>query len=162
MNRTHARLTLACAGLLTCLAVAALATEPSAQVQKSDSKVKITAKAEKPGPDGKQLVTLTLAIENGWHLYANPVGNEDFADNQTVVSAVPKSKHQVLKIAYPPGKVMKDKTVGDYKVYEDTVAIKVEVRRAKDSTEPLELNVKLQACNDKTCLLPATAKVKVE
>jgi thiol:disulfide interchange protein len=162
MNRTHARFPLACAWLLTCLAVAALATEPAAQVQKSDSKVKITAKADKPGADGKQLVTLTLAVESGWHLYANPVGNEDFADNQTVVSAVPRSKHEVLKVEYPAGKVIKDKTVGDYKVYEDTVTIKAEVRRAKDSTEPLELNVKLQACNDKTCLLPATAKVKVE
>ena len=108
------------------------------------------------------MVTLTLAIESGWHLYANPVGNEDFADNQTVVAAVPKSKHEVLKVEYPAGKPVKDKTVGDYKVYEDTISIKAEVRRAKDSTDPLELNVKVQACNDKTCLLPATVKVKVD
>src|SRR5215831_6042987 len=108
MNSTHARFALARAGLLTCLALAAIANEVSAQGQKSDAKVKITAKADKPGTDGKQVVTLTLTIESGWHLYANPVGNEDFADNQTVVSAVPKSKHEVLKVEYPAGKVIKD------------------------------------------------------
>ena len=162
MNRTNARLPLAFAGLLACLAAAFTAAGASAQGTKSDSKVKITAKADKPGADGKQVVTLTLTIESGWHLYANPVGNEDFADNQTVVAAVPKSKHEVVKVEYPAGKVVKDKTVGDYKVYEDTVTIKAEVRRAKDGADPFELNVKVQACNDKTCLLPATVKVKVE
>ena len=41
---------------------------------KSDSVVKATAAAAKPDADGKQTVTLTLAIDKGWHLYANPVG----------------------------------------------------------------------------------------
>ena len=51
----------------------------------SDSVVKATAVADKPGPDGKQTVTLTLAIDKGWHLYANPVGTDDLAPVQTVV-----------------------------------------------------------------------------
>lgn len=162
MKRTNLLLSLSFTASLACLIVAGAAAQTSAQGTKSDSKVKITAKADKPGADGKQAVTLTLTIEPGWHLYANPVGNDDFADNQTVVVKAPNSKHEVLKVDYPAGKVVKDKTVGDYKVYEDAVTIKAEVRRAKDSTDPLELNVKLQACNDKTCLLPATVKVKVE
>jgi hypothetical protein len=162
MNWTTARLSLAFTLVLSSLILAATATEPSAQVPKSDSKVKITTKADKAGADGKQVVTLTLTIENGWHLYANPVGNEDFADNQTVVATVPKSRHEILKVEYPPGKVVKDKIIGDYKVYENTITIKTQVRRAKDSTDPLELNVKVQACNEKNCLLPATVKVKVD
>ena len=41
------------------------------------------------------------------------------------------------------------------------VRIKLTVQRAKGDTEPLELTVKLQACTDKKCLLPATVKVSV-
>ena len=162
MNQTHARLSLTLSGLLACLASICTATETLAQATKSDSKVKIASKADKAGSDGKQVVTLTLTIESGWHLYANPVGNEDFDDNKTVVVAPPKSNLEVLKVDYPAGKVIKDKTLGDYKVYEDTITIKAEVRRPKDNTDPIELSLKLQACNDKSCLLPATVKVKVE
>src|SRR5207244_1488003 len=39
---------------------------------KSDSVVKVTVKGapEKPGADGKQVLTITLAMEKGWHVYA--------------------------------------------------------------------------------------------
>jgi len=55
---------------------------------KSDSVVKITAKAtpEKPGADGKQEVTVTINVDKGWHLYANPPGQEDFVTAQTVMT----------------------------------------------------------------------------
>src|SRR5262249_33401290 len=57
--------------------------EPAAQggAKRSDSVVKVTAKAEpeKPGADGKQVVIVTLIIDKGWHLYANPVGPEDLS-----------------------------------------------------------------------------------
>jgi hypothetical protein len=35
------------------------------------------------------------------------------------------------------------------------------VQRAKGDTGPLEVTVKLQACTDKTCLLPAIVKREV-
>jgi hypothetical protein len=47
-------------------------------------------------------------------------------------------------------------------VYEEKAEIKVVVQRAKGDTDPLELAVKLQACTDKKCLLPATVKVPVQ
>ncbi|HZY83774.1 MAG TPA: protein-disulfide reductase DsbD N-terminal domain-containing protein [Gemmataceae bacterium] len=144
-------------GLAACLALAACAADAAAQAKKSDAVVKAAAKADKPGPDGKQTVTLTLTVERPWHLYANPVGNKDLADVETTITAGGKAK--VEKIEYPAGKVVKDAAVGDYKVYEDTVTIKVHLQRAKNDTGPVDLSVKLQACNDKTCLLPATIKV---
>jgi hypothetical protein len=146
-------------GLLAGLALAACAADAAAQAKKSDAVVKAAAKADKPGPDGKQTVTLTLAVERPWHLYANPSGNKDLADNETTVTAGGKAK--VEKVEYPAGKTIKDAVVGDYKVYEGTVTIKVHLRRAPNDSAPLDLQVKLQACNDKTCLLPATLKVAV-
>jgi DsbC/DsbD-like thiol-disulfide interchange protein len=144
--------------LAAALATAALAAAPP----KSDSVVKATAAADKPGADGKQTVTLTLEIEKGWHLYANPVGLDDLASVQTTVSVAAKGKLDAVKIDYPAGKEIKDPVVGKYRVYEDKVVIPITVTRAKDDAGPLELTVKLQACNDKTCLLPGEVKVTAQ
>src|SRR5262249_5349360 len=73
------------------LALTALLT-PAAWGQKSDSKVKITAKADKPDDDGKQVVTINLEIEKGWHAYANPIGADDFPGVPTTVTVTAKKK----------------------------------------------------------------------
>lgn len=141
--------------LLFCNAATALG-----QARKSDSLVKVDATADKPDADGKQTVTLTLEIDRGWHIYANPVDNEDLASVQTVVSIASKGKLDEVKIEYPAGKQEGEKDL-KYKVYEDKVVIKARVKRAKGNNDPLEVTIKLQACNDKTCLQPATIKKEV-
>lgn len=129
------------------------------QVKKSDSVVKASAKADKLDAEGKQTVTITLDIEKPWHLYANPVTNEDLASAQTEVTISAKKKPESVKIDYPAGKVIVDAAVGNYKVYEGKVTIKARVKRAKGDTSPLEVSIKLQSCDDKRCLLPATVKI---
>jgi hypothetical protein len=159
MTQTYARRGI---GLLALLLPAILICNTGtvlAQAKKSDAVVKATAKADKPDADGEQTVTITLDIEKPWHLYANPVGNEDLANAQTTVTISAKAKPEDVKIDYPVGKVKKDSIVGDYKVYEGKVAIKARVKRAKDDTSPLKVTIKLQACNDKSCLLPATIEI---
>ena len=130
-----------------------------AQAKKSDAVVKAAAKADKPDADGKQTVTLTLDIEKPWHLYANPVGNEDLAEARTVVSFSAKDKIEDAKVEYPAGKIIVDAAVGNYKVYEGKITIKATLKRTKGDDSPLEVSIKLQACDDKRCLLPATVKV---
>ncbi len=132
-----------------------------AQAKKSDSVVKATAKADKPDADGKQTVTITLDIDKSWHLYANPVGNEDQVSVQTTVLINAKAKPEEVKIEYPAGKLVVDTVVGNYKVYEGKVTIKAAVKRAKGDTSPLEISIKVQACNDaeKKCYVPATIKI---
>jgi DsbC/DsbD-like thiol-disulfide interchange protein len=141
------------------LVFAALTADARAQLKKSDSVVKIEAKAGDIGAGGTQDVTVTLTIDKGWHLYANPVGNEDLTDNQVLVTLSSKNKLQDVKVEYPEGKQVRDKTVGDYKTYEGTVTIKASVKRAKGDTEPIEVSVRLQACDARTCLLGTTVKV---
>jgi DsbC/DsbD-like thiol-disulfide interchange protein len=152
------RVLLGCGALL-----AVLLTMPGALAQgkKSDSVVKATATATKPDADGNQVVTVTLAHDSGWHTYANPVGQDDLANAQTVVTVNAKTKPEDVKVEYPAGKLIKDKVVGDYKVYDDKVTIKAVVKRAKGDTSPLEVSVKFQACTDKQCLVPATVKLMV-
>lgn len=147
--------------LLALVALFGIASLAFGQGKKSDSVVKITATADKPDADGKQVITVNIAIDPDWHLYANPVGNDTLTGGQTTITVKAATAPEVLKVEYPEGKLIKDKVTGDYKVYEGKVAIKVHVRRKGDG--PLELAITLQSCNDKTmmCLLPATAKVKV-
>src|ERR1700730_1499542 len=141
-------------------AVLALAAPAAAQSTKSDSVVKIESNAGKPDADGNQVVTLTLTIDKGWHLYANPAP-KDFPGVPVEVKVSGKTKPASIKVDYPEGKEVKDATIGDYKVYEDKAEIKVTVQRAKGDADPLDLAIKLQACTDKKCLLPATVKLSV-
>jgi uncharacterized protein YyaL (SSP411 family) len=131
--------------------------------KRSDSVVKVqaTAAPEKPGTDGIQTVMVMLAIDKGWHIYANPVGQEDLAAAQTTVTMEAKTKPEEVKIDYPKGKAISDKVLGKYWVYEDKVSIKATIRRAAGDTSPLEVTIKFQSCSDQLCLLPATVKVTV-
>lgn len=131
--------------------------------KKSDSEVKVSAKAGKIDDTGKQMVTVTLAINKGWHVYANPVGNADLRSSQTVVTVTGKEKLEQAKVDYPEGKIINDKLVGNYRTYEGQVDIKATVQRAKGDTGPLEVSVRFMACHDKgICLLPATVKLTVK
>jgi uncharacterized protein len=132
------------------------------QAKTSESKAKITAEATKPDTEGKQTVTLNVDIAKGWHLYANPIDNKDLADSQTVVKVKAGAALKNVKIDYPPGIVLKDKVVGDYKVYENKVIIKAHIVRAPGDVTPLEVSVDIQACDENNCLLPATVKLMVK
>jgi DsbC/DsbD-like thiol-disulfide interchange protein len=124
--------------------------------------VKIESSAGKIAADGTQEVTFTLNIEDGWHIYANPVDNEDLTSAQTKVTITGKTKPKDVKIEYPKGKIVEDKTLGNYSTYEGKVVIKAKVSRAKDDTGPLDVAIKLQACNEKLCLPPSTVKLEVK
>ncbi len=151
------RLGLSCAILLVLGTFEAV----DAQGKKSDSEVKVTATATKPDSSGKQLVTVSLVHNKGWHTYANPIGNEELDPNKTLVTVKAKGSPLAANVEYPMGKLTKDKIVGDYKVYENKIDIRATVQRAQGDNSPLEIDVRITACNEKTCLLPATVKVTV-
>jgi DsbC/DsbD-like thiol-disulfide interchange protein len=147
----------------TLLALGAAATIWNAPTwaggKKSDSEVKIAVEAAKPDADGKQVITIKLDINKGWHVYSNPVGNEDLESAQTVVKVDGKVKPAAVKIEYPKPHIVTDKILGKYGTYEEKVAIKATVQRAAGDTGPLWVTVRINACNDRgTCLPPATVK----
>jgi DsbC/DsbD-like thiol-disulfide interchange protein len=127
---------------------------------KSDSVVKVTVQAEKPTADGQVEVTLTVAIDKGWHVYAHPVNNPTFERNQTLVS-LDRDQGELGKVDYPAGKLVKDDDLGNYQVYEGSVDIKATVSRPKGLTGPLKLTVKVVACDAKNCLPAAIIPVEV-
>jgi len=157
LHRTAARL-LALA-LLGGLALVA-PSEAVAQGKKSDSVVKVSATGDKIGPDGKQTITVTLTMTGKWYVYANPVGVEDLADVQTVVTVNRKPKPVSVKVSYPTPVTVKDKVVGDYKVYKEKAVIRAIVQRARGDTGPIDVSVRFQSCNGSVCLLPPRSRCR--
>jgi DsbC/DsbD-like thiol-disulfide interchange protein len=161
MNRT--RLASAAVLLTLPLLIAGALCGPARAADPKESKdaVKITATAEKADGNGNQNVVITLDIDPKWHLYANPVKNDDMVSAQTVVKLAAGAKLDDVKITYPPGKQKKDST-GTYDIYEGKIEIKAVVRRAKDDNSPLDASIQVSACDEVKCLLPSTIKIKVE
>src|SRR6516162_7346720 len=101
MSRCHFPTRLAMLSLATGLLFAPSLV--AADFKDSKDAVKITATADKPNAEGAQTVTITIDIQQPWHLYANPVRNEDMVGSQTVVklSQAGKSlKPEDVKIKY--------------------------------------------------------------
>jgi uncharacterized protein len=142
-------------------AVAGLALVLPVQAgEKSDAKVKATAKASKLGADGKQTVTITIDIDKDWYIYANPVKSEDFEDNKTRVTIKAKEKVDA-NVLYPAGK---EKAYGKIKmnIYEKSVVIEALVKRSPGDTSPLQVSIDVNSCSQKgVCLLPGTVKLTV-
>lgn len=159
MNRTvHWALGVVVAGLL-CAARMTDAGEP----KKGTDVVKVVVAADKPDADGKQTVTISLTFMKPWRLLANPVGNDGLVKGQTEVTIAGKGKPKVVKIDYPAGMLIKNKDIGDFRVYEDKVEIKAHVRRARDDADKLEVSVFFVPENTKLgiCLFPTTVKATV-
>jgi hypothetical protein len=159
------RIFLCCAFLaagLACL-VAVAQAKP---LEKSDSKIKASAKASKIGADGKQAVTITLDIDKGWYIYANPVGNKDYEDNQTLVTVQSKQKASAA-VKYPAGS-LKTTIVGpkkekiQYRIYEGQVVLDAQVQRSAGDSGPLEISIQVNACDKNNCLETGIVKLTVK
>lgn len=139
--------------LALALAALVLATGPRlvAQGKGSESVVKATATVSKSGEG--TILKLRFAVEKGWHIYANPPGNEDLKPVATTVKLLGGANGE---IAYPAGKLVIDPVVGNYRVYEDAEEIRVKLA----APGPVKVQVSFQACNEKSCLQPS--KVTLE
>ncbi len=151
-----------CLVLASALVLALGGTPLRAAPAKSDAKINVKATAAKLDAEGKRLVSVTLTIDPGWHCYANPVGNNDLTDSQTTVRVTRGRTPVAAQVTYPAGKLIRDKLVGDYQVYEGTVTIEAKVPQGKDETGALQVEVRFQACSEKTCLPPTTVTVPLQ
>jgi uncharacterized protein len=125
---------------------------------KSSSVVKVTAKLEHPAP-GKEVVVVSFDVQKPWHIYANPVGNEEYKDSQTSINLVAKVAPK-FSVDYPAGKdyvLLGDKL----KIYDGSFEIRATVEREAGATGPMEAVVRISACDDKSCLLPDVIKISL-
>ena len=126
---------------------------------KSGSVVKVKARLENVAP-GKDVVVLSFDVQKTWHLYANPVDNEDLASSQTTVKIIGKTNPKAVKVDYPVGKPYVQ--MGEkLKVYEGQFEIRATVERDADAKGPLEAVVQISACNKDSCLIPEKLRIQI-
>ena len=130
----------------------------SATAGDARTKVKASAAAGKIDADGKQTVTIALIIAKGYHIYANPVKNEDFESLQTVVKIRAGTKPARADVKYPAGKVFQAYGI-TYIYYDERVDIKAVLQRTPGDDSPLEIEVWFSARDDVGCLPPATIRL---
>jgi hypothetical protein len=147
--------TLAVLAAVAVLAFLTVGRSPARTPAKTDSVVEVTVAAEKPDADGKQVLTVTLDVEPGWYIYANPVGDELFEKAQAKVEVTREGKLIAVKFDYPEGKLIKEELI-EYRVYERKVAIKGTLQRGKDDSRPLKVSVRFQGHSRKFVCLPRT------
>src|SRR3954447_21655424 len=75
---------------------------------KNESHVKLSATAGKIEANGRQVVTIKMDVDKGWHAYANPVKNEAFEPNRTEVKISGARKLTAVTIEYPNGQRLVD------------------------------------------------------
>jgi uncharacterized protein YyaL (SSP411 family) len=115
-------------------------------------------------PGGELDVTVTLTVMRGWHIYANPAGDETL--KPTTVTLSTGQPATLAAVRYPVGTATLA-TPGSPEmasIYEGTVKLTACVRLdAQAQPGPLTLNLKVsyQACNDRVCLPPASLIVPV-
>jgi DsbC/DsbD-like thiol-disulfide interchange protein len=141
------------------LAGVALPAGRAGPPRRSADVVNVTAGADAPGADGRQVITVTLAVAKGWHVYANPVGNEELGPPTTV--AVEGKDAADVRVEYPVGELNRDGVVGDYFTYEGTVRVRVNVRRTAGDS-PLTIKVRFRADRPGgPCFGPSTVMLSV-
>jgi uncharacterized protein YyaL (SSP411 family) len=114
-------------------------------------------------PGGEFAVNLSLTVKEGWHLYANPTGAENLIPTKVVLAK--DQPANLSKVEYPVG-VAKVLEAGGEPVplYEGTVKVKARVRLAADEKtvpDAIRFEIRYQACNDNSCLAPASLSVRV-
>lgn len=145
---------MACAGL-------ALLAHAATGLGDSATKVKATAAASKIGADGNQTVRITLTIDKGWHIYANPVGHEDYEPNHTIVDFSAKGKVKAT-VKFPQGDVKIADDKKKYHVYADKVVLESQVQRTAGDDSPLQLAITVNACDSRRCLDKGVVKLTVD
>lgn len=135
------------------LAQAGAGEKVSPQGTASDSARHVGVIARLRPAAGAVLLELTLRIEAGWHVNANPASFDYLVPTRLLIEgAVPS------RIAYPPGKSFRARFAPEaIQVYEGEVTILAEF--APGAASRLRARLSVQACNEEVCLAPSLVPV---
>ncbi len=154
------------------------AAQPAAEpgvAQSGDERPRIVTASARPAGDGQKPLAagqeleaeVSIAIERGWHLNANPAGSPELKATTLGLDSSSAASATLVNVAYPAGEAKALASTGPQKVpvYEGTVRITARIRLAKEAKPgPLRLTFRLsyQACNDKLCLAPARVEIPLD
>ena len=139
-------------------------TSEEDQVPAAPSTVTATGKV-KNRDDGLYNVELQLKIATGWHINANPPGQDNLIPTTITVDA--DAPVEIVDIAYPKGKSTRfEFSTEPLNVYEKSLTIplrlKLKPHVQREENAQITLQLTYQLCNDTQCLLPETVEVPLE
>jgi uncharacterized protein YyaL (SSP411 family) len=137
--------------------VAALEKAPLAQTALPDSADRIRAQARlaktKTGTD----LIVTIAVDPGYHINANPASDASLIPTQLTLAGYPD-----IKVDYPAAQRFKAPFAPQgIAVYHGRVTLLGHLPPAP-AGRPSVANLRIQACNDEVCLAPATIAVPID
>lgn len=101
-------------------------------------------------------LTVTVKIDQGYHINANPASEAFLIATQLLVDGQPD-----IKTRYPASQKFKAEFAPQgIDVYQERIVLKTRVPKSTTADFP-KLSLRVQACNDKICLAPATIVVPV-
>lgn len=139
------------------------AADPARGASASDAHVRLVAALDAPVTWGQTAaLKVTLAIADGWHLYAHRPKSDDDVSATRLRFELPKGV-EVTRLEYPPGE---DAQVagGPARVYTGTLTLNVTLKTPKRRPRgdlKLGVTARYQACNDELCAQPAKLSVEL-
>jgi DsbC/DsbD-like thiol-disulfide interchange protein len=130
----------------------------------------VTASARPAGaiaPGREFDVVVSVTVQDGWHIYANPTGAPELKPTSLELDPASGPSTTLVKVAYPAGEAKVLGSIGTEKIplYEGKVQFTARLRLAADAKPgPVQLTLKLtyQACNDRLCLAPAKLEIPLD
>jgi uncharacterized protein len=123
-----------------------------------DTAAHIKVTAHHKSTDGHDEILVTLTIDPGYHVNANPASTDYLIPTTVKVPSVENAKG-----TYPPAQSFKPKFSSDeISVYDGQASIKIELPSgslAEAQRSPMSIDA--QACNSEICLAPATISVQL-
>ena len=107
---------------------------------------------------------VTVEIQKGWHIYANPAGPPEMKPTTLDLETQAGGGVRLIGVKYPAGESRVLESLGTEKValYEGKVELTARLKLADDASPgPFKVSLKLsyQACNDRLCQAPARLEI---
>ena len=117
---------------------------------------------DKVQPGSQFQIAIVVEIDEGWHINANPAGENLIATEVLLPENTPNVTFG--EIVYPAGEVMNLASLGLVPLYHDSITIGIQadlLQTAPIQQETLDFKLRYQACNDDVCLLPTEVSLAV-
>jgi len=123
----------------------------------AESSAHVHASAQwQDAPEGVDII-LSLSIDEGYHINANPPSEGYLVATELVLNGYPSAK-----VDYPTSKDFKAKFASkSIAVYDGDITITAHLTSPLSSKPPESVGLRVQACNDTLCLAPALIQVPV-
>lgn len=131
----------------------------------TQSLVTATAKITSP-PKSKQIdVVVQVKIAKGWHINANPAGQDNLIPTTITVSE--DAPIEISPVQYPKGKSMVfEFSTESVNVYEGTFTIPLKIKQKPNTVlkkdVPIILKLDYQPCNETECSFPQTLDIPLK